>query len=159
MVHGRRVAPIRDIGRHLNYVGSHSHRSRSIQPGTPDIHATCQSTRRCVCLQAFCLNQLRIFTRCEVSVHIPMPSRQPFSTISMSRPSSALIHSSALCLNTAGIKSSTPSTNSPDATRSSFAATDLITRSSRPISLHSHFLPGRRSLTSLRVPYSFRRGS
>ena len=44
MVHGRGVASIRDIGRHLNHAGSHAHRGRSIQPGSNDAHATDQST-------------------------------------------------------------------------------------------------------------------
>ena len=75
------------------------------------------------------------------SVLIPMPSRKPFSTISMSRLSSVWTHLSASCPNTHGIKSSTPSTNSPDATRSSFADTDSTTRSFPPISWHNYVLP------------------
>jgi hypothetical protein len=42
---------------------------------------------------------------------------------------------------TPGLKSSTPSTNSLDATGLSFADTDLNTCSSRSISWHSHILP------------------
>ena len=83
----------------------------------------------------------RMFILCYVSILIPMFSRQPFSTISMSRPSSVWIRSSALCPNTRGIKSSAPSTNSPDATRSSFADTDLSTCSFLAISWHNYILP------------------
>lgn len=44
LVHGRRVASIRDTGRHLNHAGFHSHRGRPIQSGADEVHAPDHST-------------------------------------------------------------------------------------------------------------------